>query len=141
MDAGLIRRAENQPEGWMLLDAYNACIKAGIVSILIQPEGWMLCAIDLASTTYKVFQSSSSPKAGCYELMGFLKELEKVSILIQPEGWMLSLLKYKTNLAFQFQSSSSPKAGCYMRPGELKYPSAVSILIQPEGWMLCFRRC
>jgi len=35
------------------------------VSILIQPEGWMLHATQVGATRLCVFQSSSSPKAGC----------------------------------------------------------------------------
>ena len=38
----------------------------GGVSILIQPEGWMLWTVTINSVHITVFQSSSSPKAGCY---------------------------------------------------------------------------
>ncbi len=75
-----------QPEGWMLLCMPNA------VSILIQPEGWMLPTVQLNTVcTYYMFQSSSSPKAGCYD----------ATVM-------------RTRIMYQFQSSSSPKAGCYV---------------------------
>ena len=60
------------------------------VSILIQPEGWMLFWKRQKESKRVRFQSSSSPKAGCYlRINRELQELKQVSILIQPEGWML----------------------------------------------------
>ena len=61
-----------------------------IVSILIQPEGWMLFIPILYWCTQARFQSSSSPKAGCYKSKSMPGRIRHdVSILIQPEGWML----------------------------------------------------
>ena len=60
-----------------------------------------------------LFQSSSSPKAGCNA--GAIRETYRdmyVSILIQPEGWM--------------QLPTHSISRMVLR---------VSILIQPEGWM------
>ena len=62
---------------------------------------------------FVMFQSSSSPKAGCYLECHVVGYGAHVSILIQPEGWML--------LSHIFAR---------------RKPCAVSILIQPEGWML-----
>ena len=89
-------------------------MKKGLVSILIQPEGWMLWRGGLCRREpANMFQSSSSPKAGCYrcsvKFIGYVpgfnphpaRRLDAmivahykdgilgVSILIQPEGWML----------------------------------------------------
>ncbi len=107
------------------------------VSILIQPEGWMLLIFGDDGDDGEVFQSSSSPKAGCY--------CYGMSGAGNPD---------------KFQSSSSPKAGCYIPHQQIKKwgdgfnphparrldatvytvktgrPKTVSILIQPEGWML-----
>ena len=106
------------------------------VSILIQPEGWMLRgkrrtrlirsrfnphparrldATHGAPRPYSIgmFQSSSSPKAGCYDIGGNTIAAGLVSILIQPEGWMLPTTLVLSTPAILFQSSSSPKAGCY----------------------------
>ena len=107
------------------------------VSILIQPEGRMLRGLHDFNLLFYWFQSSSSPKAGCYA--------------------MPSIMPRKESL---FQSSSSPKAGCYtfvvkaassaqcFNPHPARRPDAtkgdgatplnytVSILIQPEGRML-----
>ena len=60
-----------------------------------------------------MFQSSSSPKAGCNEpsLWNTLNVVQ-VSILIQPEGWMQWWEKLLGYILRLFQSSSSPKAGC-----------------------------
>ena len=85
------------------------------VSILIQPEGWMLCLSFRYFVTLTMFQSSSSPKAGCYSKNkphGLNRDI--VSILIQPEGWMLCISWLTRMVLCTFQSSSSPKAGCYV---------------------------
>ena len=61
-----------------------------------------------------LFQSSSSPKAGCNMLRCIsAANLTGVSILIQPEGRM-QLAQLPIGVVDQrvFQSSSSPKAGC-----------------------------
>ncbi len=72
------------------------------------------CMPYLRQSVHDQFQSSSSPKAGCYDYSVFTS-------LCQT----------------QFQSSSSPKAGCYARYASMcSAVDDVSILIQPEGWML-----
>ena len=55
-----------QPEGWMLFEYFVVSKWPDVVSILIQPEGWMLCAMNKVLLESGQFQSSSSPKAGCY---------------------------------------------------------------------------
>ncbi len=150
-----------QPEGWMLQGDHAGKTGWVYVSILIQPEGWMLrvtgkrlCVqprfnphparrLDATegeppgSGKDSPFQSSSSPKAGCYSMIAFpLYPGVPVSILIQPEGWMLPFAGKKCCKALEFQSSSSPKAGCYSRRMLRTSYEHVSILIQPEGWML-----
>ena len=60
-----------------------------------------------------LFQSSSSPKAGCNRPQPRFAAFEfGVSILIQPEGRMQPPTKFNCTLPSWFQSSSSPKAGC-----------------------------
>ena len=83
------------------------------VSILIQPEGWMLYSAFGEGNTSAEFQSSSSPKAGCYKPLAAPPAPMLVSILIQPEGWMLCPEPAMSSSVSVFQSSSSPKAGCY----------------------------
>ena len=126
-----------QPEGWMLSKEDGRRLIPIRVSILIQPEGWMLCdsgkdkddagkfqsssspkagcyPLPWSAWRYQPrFQSSSSPKAGCYYLLLCKFLLRQVSILIQPEGWMLYPKYFVADLQYKFQSSSSPKAGCY----------------------------
>ena len=103
--------------------------------ILTQPKSRM-------SIRLPAFQSSSSPKAGCYPCPVCGRMFGgHVSILIQPEGWMLFACvgtyfcpltvfnphparrldamrnKGAHDYANTFQSSSSPKAGCYWKAG------------------------
>ena len=100
----------------------------------------MLWGNNTHRNTGKGFQSSSSPKAGCYVDILFCCVIAPVSILIQPEGWMLwaSEIEEWLQSSFNphparrldamiieaisaskdlFQSSSSPKAGCYAKSG------------------------
>ena len=114
---------------------------------------------------WALFQSSSSPKAGCYRNFIRTKVIRtcfnphparRLDAMICKEiiWWVINL----------FQSSSSPKAGCYTTgyvksvvaaSGFNPHPARrldaiskieciysytdVSILIQPEGWMLSDR--
>ncbi len=86
-----------QPEGWMLLCSLFHSNTFLTVSILIQPEGWMLHPGYLITRASNGFQSSSSPKAGCYFCTYDVKCIR-----------------------YQFQSSSSPKAGCYLGKMQMK---------------------
>ena len=86
------------------------------------------------------FQSSSDPKAGCYHRLGCCLPLAlpDVSILIRPEGRMLRPSRtLPATFIGVFQSSSDPKAGCYSSGGpHRRRVFDVSILIRPEGRML-----
>ena len=57
-----------QPEGWMLSSYGEGVATSQVVSILIQPEGWMLSSFIHSVNMVAMFQSSSSPKAGCYPI-------------------------------------------------------------------------
>ena len=79
-----------QPEGRMQRLRAAGTRNLGLVSILIQPEGRMqLARSERKRLTRALFQSSSSPKAGCNAA---------------GDG---AYVEYRL-----FQSSSSPKAGC-----------------------------
>ncbi|TLD42187.1 MAG: hypothetical protein JETT_1585 [Candidatus Jettenia ecosi] len=127
-----------QSEDWMLLDCGGCTTGLPPVSILIQSEDWMLryattrrnpcikfqsssspktgCYYPPAvtSTLFTLFQSSSSPKTGCYDqLVRSVVNSPFVSILIQSEDWMLRVPNADRRIGIRFQSSSSPKTGCY----------------------------
>ena len=103
-----------QPEGWMLSLDGKRVFMALIVSILIQPEGWMLCSRHINWRWSLLFQSSSSPKAGCYLYQFFIGALRRG---FNPHpARRLDAIKANPCLGVSvtmFQSSSSPKAGCY----------------------------
>ena len=154
-----------QPEGRMQHAAASG-VRHGIsVSILIQPEGRMQHLVVGPLGDPEVFQSSSSPKAGCN---GASRGRVTTALLSfnphparRPDATShMALLRERE--AHEFQSSSSPKAGCNARrlrwpctarslgfnPHPARRPDAtaahfrmrgtcimVSILIQPEGRM------
>ena len=108
------------------------------------------------------FQSSPSPKAGCYALTALrlntcncgsnphparklgatygvcgLRNHLFVPILTQPESWVLRRARGSIRRrAIGFQSSPSPKAGCYSDDWLAPSALAVPILTQPESWVL-----
>ena len=96
-------------------------------------------AINTSYQHYAVFQSSSSPKAGCYKSRRNTHKLcPEFQSSSSPKAGCYPCCGRSTPPHHVFQSSSSPKAGCYEAGSFLLIlTDFVSILIQPEGWMLC----
>ena len=82
-----------------------------------------------------MFQSSSSPKAGCNAYLNFKFDTFLVSILIQPEGWMQFQFLMEELLLNRFNPHPARRLDAIKIISEFVEWLTVSILIQPEGWM------
>ena len=85
------------------------------------------------------FQSSSSPKAGCYAQQRRSRLCQHVSILIQPEGWMLLEGWCKMIWYIRFNPHPARRLDAIRFHDGVRHHHHVSILIQPEGWMLYYK--
>ena len=121
------------------------------VSILIQPEGWMLYYLINYPLFYLLFQSSSSPKAGCYPCRGRSTPPHQMfQSSSSPKAGCYASCTIPLTKSFLFQSSSSPKAGCYgtdckanrllqsFNPHPARRLDAMIAILMPFMAALCF---